>query len=611
MPSLPVIVGFGGMNTAGRTSGFHSYKRLVSDVLSAQDMESTWRDLAHRMQLPVGKNGVQAAVIEEIKAGTLVRKIDTFDPGHVPTHLKAQLSSSATFVLKASKLPHPIPENWQVREIDAHTVEVSLRPDTDILLSVTKALAVSSAGSLPKGFDPSLLYSSHHHPRGLSLTIYGASDALHMLGIDWDTVLSHIAPDEVSVYAGSALSQIDENSYAGLIGDPLRGHRVNSKMMPMALTEMPADFINSYVINSVGQTGTQVGACASFLYNLKQGLTDIKSGRAKVAIIGNAEAPIVPAVIDGFHAMGALASDESLRLLDHTQEVNHRRACRPFSNNTGFTMAEGAQFVILMADELAVTLGASIYGSVPDVFVNADGNKKSIAKPGVGNYLTFAKTAALAKAMLGQEGLQQSIVFAHGTGTPQNRVTESHILNEVAKTHGIEHWPVAAIKSYLGHSISAAAGDQLMVALGVWKYGYVPGIKTIDHIAEDVHCSHLDILLDHHFAGEAGIDCSAALLNSKGFGGNNATGLILSPHETKALLIKKHGKDWLSAYEKKNEKVMAQANLHDQAACEGQEKVYYDFGTQVMEEQDVSMTTTSVKLSRFKTKVTLPTTNPY
>ena len=36
---------------------------------------------------------------------------------------------------------------------------------------------VSSAGQLPTGFDPGALYQSRSHPRGLQLTVYGASDA--------------------------------------------------------------------------------------------------------------------------------------------------------------------------------------------------------------------------------------------------------------------------------------------------------------------------------------------------------------------------------------------------------------------------------------------------
>lgn len=42
--NLPVIVGMGGINCAGRTSGFHSYKRILSDVLHPYILENTWRD---------------------------------------------------------------------------------------------------------------------------------------------------------------------------------------------------------------------------------------------------------------------------------------------------------------------------------------------------------------------------------------------------------------------------------------------------------------------------------------------------------------------------------------------------------------------------------------
>lgn len=48
---LPVIVAIGGINSAGRTSGFHAYKRMVHQALPSIDMLSTWLDLSHRMKL--------------------------------------------------------------------------------------------------------------------------------------------------------------------------------------------------------------------------------------------------------------------------------------------------------------------------------------------------------------------------------------------------------------------------------------------------------------------------------------------------------------------------------------------------------------------------------
>ena len=577
---LPVIVAMGGINAAGRSSGFHAYKRMVHSVLSASQMQTTWNDLGHRMglhELPENKRK------EAILDGTLIRQIDLFDPNQVYGHQAIQLDSAF--------------------QIAGH----AFAKDDSLFKAYHHKLLVQSAGMIPRGFNPASLYSSHHHPRGLALTIYGISDALASLGIDWDKLLEKINPDEVSVYAGSALAQIDEHSLAGLVGQGLKGKRVNSKMMPLSLAEMPADFINSYVINSIGSTGHNMGACATFLYNLRQGIRDIQHGYAKIAIVGSAEAPVEPAIIDGFRAMSALATDESLCHLDNVSTPNYRRACRPFSSNTGFVIAESAQFAILMSDELALELGAPVLASVPDVYVNADGNKKSIASPGVGNYVTVAKAAALAKSILGEDGLRQTYVHAHGTGTPQNRVTESHILNEVAKTFGLDKWPVCAIKSYLGHSIGVAAGDQISVALGAFAYGILPGIQSIDHIADDVFHSHLNILMQH----EEAKDMKAALINAKGFGGNNATALILSPAQTLKMIRQKHGQAAIQKYHVKAEKVLEARQDIDTQKSKGFEKVIYHFGDQMMGMDDVEIQQTQINLKNFAQSIELQRLNPY
>jgi len=87
-----------------------------------------------------------------------------------------------------------------------------------------------------------------------------------------------------------------------------------------------------------------MGACATFLYNLRQGIGDIQSGAARVVIVGGAEAPIEPEVIEGFKAMGALAEDQQIAELDGTETADNRRASRPFAENAGFTISEASQF---------------------------------------------------------------------------------------------------------------------------------------------------------------------------------------------------------------------------------------------------------------------------
>ena len=51
MTPLPVIVGFGGVNAAGRLSCNHGYRRLVIDALPEAARRVTYRSLAALMNL--------------------------------------------------------------------------------------------------------------------------------------------------------------------------------------------------------------------------------------------------------------------------------------------------------------------------------------------------------------------------------------------------------------------------------------------------------------------------------------------------------------------------------------------------------------------------------
>jgi acetoacetyl-[acyl-carrier protein] synthase len=606
MTTIPVIVSFGGINPAGRSSGHHGFKRMVIDELATEDAAATWQALAALMNCDSGE-------IDFMRAHTLIRKIEPsyFDVNAIPLNRKLTVNSNGSplsFEVSARQLPESIPSNWTVTALDNGRAKVELVGSSDLLIPDTRKSPVSAAGQLPSGFDPASLYQARSHPRGLQLSIFGASDALGQLGIDWQTICDAVPGDKISVYAGSAMSQMDANGNGGLLGNNYRGGRITSKHVALGLAEMPADFINAYVLGSVGSTGLNMGACATFHYNLRQAAHDIKAGRARVAIVGGAEAPIVADVLEGYITMGALGMDEDLRKLDGLSgDADLRRACRPFGDNVGFTLAEGAQFTVLMDDELALELGALVYGAVPDVYVNADGHKKSISAPGVGNYITVAKAAGLAANIVGKlDG--RSFIHAHGTGTPANRVSESHIFNETAKAFGIQNWPVAAIKCYLGHSIGASGGDQLMSALGTWQYGIIPGIGTIDKPAADVFDSNLAISPEHKQFDQGRLD--VALLNAKGFGGNNATAVVLSPTVTKTMLMNKHGAKKISAWQKKCEKTIAAAAGYDQRSSKVVEPAIYKFDHNVRTSDHIKITPDAISIEGYNHTIAINEQSP-
>lgn len=617
MSRLPVIVGFGGYNAAGRSSFHHGFRRTVIESLDAATRQETLAGLAVMTKLvtvvdgqyldaddkPLDLPAIEARYGERVLASTLVRRIEKsfLDVDAAPWQKSIGVTPEdgalITFITSRKQLPEPLPASWSVETLDSGEVRVTLGGTSEFKVESFRALPVKSAGQLPSGFEPGELYNSRFHPRGLQLSVVAATDAIRSIGLPWQQIVDQVQPDEIAVFSGSIMSQLDENGFGGLMQSRLKGGRVTAKQLPLGLNTMPADFINAYVLGSVGTTGSVTGACATFLYNLQKAIEQITSGRARVALVGNAEAPINQECIDGYGAMGALATEDGLRQVGGRDDVDFRRASRPFGENCGFTLAESSQYVVLMDDELALQLGADIHGAVTDVFINADGFKKSISAPGPGNYLTLAKAVASATQLFGSDAVRQrSFVHAHGSSTPANRVTESELLDRVAGAFGIDNWPLTAVKAFVGHSLAAASGDQLISALGTFRYGILPGIKTIDRVADDVHQQRLAIPLADQ-RDRANLDI--CFINSKGFGGNNATGVVISPRLAERMLHKRHGADAFAAYLDKREATRAAARDYDARALMGELDIIYNFGNDLIDDRELEVSTDGVKVPGF------------
>lgn len=628
MIPLPVITGFGGFGAAGRSSNHHAYRRMVIESLPKRDKDETLAGLAVLMKLvsfsggvyldSTGQTydmaGVVAAFSDQVLEGTLVRKIAPkyfdVDAMHWQKSVTLENSEAAVFETAQRQLPEPLPSSWQVEALEAGRVRVTIEGSTKVKVDSYRECSVKSAGQLPEGFDPADHYNARFHPRALQMAVVGASDAINSLGVEWQKVMDSVEPDQVGVYSGNVMSQLDQDGLGGMLQSRLKGGRVSTKQCPLGLNTMPADFVNAYVIGSVGHTGATIGACATFLYNLRAAVENIQSGAIRVAVVGNAEAPITPEIVDGYATMGALASEDKLKKLDESDTTDPRKTSRPFGENCGFTIAESSQYVVLMDDALAIELGADIHGAVTDVFVNADGYKKSISAPGAGNYITMAKAVAAAQAVVGEESVRErSFVQAHGSSTPQNRVTESKIFDVVAENFGITNWPVSAVKAYVGHSIAPASADQLISTLGVFKYGLIPGIKTIDKIAGDVFDERLQLSVSD-------IDVTKSLpevafLNSKGFGGNNATAAILSPAVADRMLKKRHGDTAFVDYLLRREETRDKVEAYDMSANCGDLKTIYRFGEDMIDESQIDLSDDAISVPGFAQSVNLNMDNLY
>ena len=619
---LPVIVGFGGFNAAGRSSSHQAFRRMVLESLPINEQHDTIAGLACLMglvrsqgEIYVDLNGTEltlAAAFEQYRdlviEGTLVRRVEHFDSSNLPGHRKIDFSEqqSAVFTMAKRDLPKELPNDWQTSDLEDGRVEIITSGVDKHLVTVPYELAAKAAGQLPTGFDLTKHYNARFHPRGLQMALLGASDAIHSMGIPWEKVAAQVRPDEIGVYSSSVFGQVDDQGMGGLFQARLKGERTTAKQVALGLNSMPADFVNAYVLGSVGHTEATTGACASFLYSLQAAVRDLRSGRRRIAVVGNAEAPITPEIMEGFSNMGALGSDENLCKIDGTTMADWRRASRPFGESCGFTLSEATQYIVLMDDLLAIELGADIHGAVPEVFINADGIKKSISSPGVGNYISFSKAVAAAVGIVGIKTVQErSFVHAHGSSTPANRVTESELISRVADAFDINDWPVTAVKSYVGHSIAAAGGDQLMSALGTFKYGIIPGIKTVTALAEDVYQKRLNFALNDNIST---MKMEVAFINSKGFGGNNASAILLSADKTNEMLLKRYGDRFMDYIDPREATRKSAANYAFQAD-RGNLAVIYRFGEELIDEQAVVITTTGMSIPGCSREIEFNTVN--
>ena len=147
----------------------------------------------------------------------------------------------------------------------------------------------------------------------------------------------------------------------------------------------------------------------------------------------------------------------------------------------------------------------------------------------------------------------------------------------------------------------------MAMALGIFNDKIMPGITTINKVADDVHNERLNIATEHWHCG----DMDVAFINSKGFGGNNATAVVMSPQVTLAMMSKRYGEQAMNEYQAKLAIVEQAQSAYRQRANQGEFDIIYKFGEGMLDENGIDITHESLRFSEFKHKITLPTNNPF
>jgi 3-oxoacyl-[acyl-carrier-protein] synthase II len=281
-----------------------------------------------------------------------------------------------------------------------------------------------------------------------------------------------------------------------------RGYRrVSPFFVPMMIPDMATGQV-SITLGARGFNSCTVTACATGTNSIGDAFKVIQRGDADVMVTGGAEAPITKMSFAGFCANTALSTNQ-----------DPQKASRPFDKNRdGFVMGEGAGIVVLEELEHALARGAKIYAEI--VGYGATGDAYHITAPAPeGEGGARAMKMALDDAGLSPEEI--GYINAHGTSTEYNDKYETMAIKAVFGEHAYK-LAVSSTKSMTGHLLGAAGGIEAIFTVLALQEGILP--PTINLDSPDPECD-----LDYVANEARRQQVNAAISNSLGFGGHNAT----------------------------------------------------------------------------------------
>ena len=289
------------------------------------------------------------------------------------------------------------------------------------------------------------------------------------------------------------------------------------KYNPFFIPKMIADIASGHISMEFEYHGPNYGvvsACASSNNAIIDAFNLIRLGKADVMVTGGAEAAVYPAGVGGFNSMHALS----------TRNDSPETASRPFSKSRdGFVIGEGSTVLILEELEHAKARGAKIYAEVAGGGMSADAYHLTATHPeGLGAILSMEN--ALEDAGMKPEDIDY--INVHGTSTPVGDLSE---VKAIQKVFGPAAYKlnISSTKSMTGHLLGATGAMEAMFCVMSIVNDTVP--PTINHEEGDED-DEIDYTLNFTFDKAQHRPVRAALSNSFGFGGHNAT-IILKKYE--------------------------------------------------------------------------------
>ncbi|KAG1650054.1 3-oxoacyl-[acyl-carrier-protein] synthase 1 [Nymphon striatum] len=238
-------------------------------------------------------------------------------------------------------------------------------------------------------------------------------------------------------------------------------------------------------------------ACATSNHCIGNAYEIIQMGKQDIMFAGGSE-DLDWTMSNMFDAMGAMSSKHN---------DNPSTASRAYDvSRDGFVIAGGAGVLVLEELEHAKARGAKIYGEVVGYGATSDGYDM-VAPSGEGAVRCMQMAISTVNGKVGY-------INTHGTSTP---VGDEREMDAIRQVFGSDIPHISSTKSLTGHSLGATGVQESIYTLLMMQNKFV---------CESAHITEIDPLFaDMPIARQRidNIELEAAITNSFGFGGTNAT----------------------------------------------------------------------------------------
>jgi 3-oxoacyl-[acyl-carrier-protein] synthase II len=352
-----------------------------------------------------------------------------------------------------------------------------------------------------KDFDVTQYLSGKDARRYDTFVHYGQVATMEAVG---DAGLEGYGGDHerIGVCIGSGiggLPMIEDTCVAYHQGGP---RKISPFFVPGSIINMIAGLVSIQYGFKGPNLGT-VSACSTANHSIGEASRLIEYGDADIIIAGGAEATVSPLGVGGFCAARALSHRNN----------DPATASRPWDvDRDGFVLGEGAGVLVLEELDHAKARGARIYCELAGYGMSADAfHITAPPEDGAG----AARSMANALKNGGLNIADIDYINAHGTSTQIGDVAECVAVKRCFGDHASK-LAVSSTKSMTGHLLGAAGGIEAVFTVLAIRDQVAP--PTANLFNRDPRC---DLDFVPNIARDMKI--RAALSNSFGFGGTNAT----------------------------------------------------------------------------------------